>query len=106
MQAHIDGDLKLELPEEVVRRLRLRPNSTVELSVQDDKMVLELEPEEAVLVKVGNVWVAQTQHTEPEDAPLMWVDGVLVADAGPLELDLNDFIEQMREERIRELGGW
>ena len=101
MQAHIDQNLKLELPEKIVRRLRLEPNSTVELSVQDDKMVLEQKREGAQSNKV-----VHTQHTEPEDAPLRWVDGVSVADAGPLELDLNEFIEQMREERIRELGGW
>ena len=84
MQAHIDGDLKLELPKEIVRRLRLEPNSTLELTVQHNKLVFELEPEEAVLVKVGNVWVAQTQLVDSSD---------------------EDWVAKMREERMREVSG-
>ena len=84
MQVHLDKDFQIRLPEALVRELRLEPNSTLELTVQNNKLVLELEPEEAVLVKVGNVWVAQTQLVDSSD---------------------EDWVAKMREERMREVSG-
>ena len=84
MQVHLDKDFQIRLPEALVRELRLEPNSTLELTVQHNKLVFELEPEEAVLVKVGNVWVAQTQLVDSSD---------------------EDWVAKMREERMREVSG-
>ena len=84
MQVHLDKDFQIRLPEALVRELRLEPNSTLELTVQNNKLVLEREPEEAVLVKVGNVWVAQTQLVDSSD---------------------EDWVAKMREERMREVSG-
>ena len=84
MQVHLDKDFQIRLPEALVRELRFVPNSTLELTVQDNKLVLEREPEEAVLVKVGNVWVAQTQLVDFGD---------------------EDWVAKMREERMREVSG-
>jgi len=84
MQVHLDKDFQIRLPEALVRELRLAPNSTLELTVQNNKLVLEQEREEAVLVKVGNVWVAQTQLVDSSD---------------------EDCVAKMREERMREVSG-
>jgi hypothetical protein len=47
------------------------------------------------------------QKGDQAESELEWVDGVLtVKSAGIKDLDIVEFINQQREERIREVGGW
>jgi bifunctional DNA-binding transcriptional regulator/antitoxin component of YhaV-PrlF toxin-antitoxin module len=84
MTLQIDQNGKLEIPERLRAALHLEPGSEVQIEQVGDTLVLSAEKPVSQLKRVGKI--------------LMWTGEV-----GP---EMNDAVEQMREDRAREVSGF
>ncbi|NER36900.1 MAG: AbrB/MazE/SpoVT family DNA-binding domain-containing protein [Oscillatoria sp. SIO1A7] len=79
---------RIALPQKVLEQAGLGHATQFNLEIQDGKLILE---------------------PLPQDLKIYHKDGVLVFEAEPignLEGFLNDFIDELREERIAQLASW
>jgi bifunctional DNA-binding transcriptional regulator/antitoxin component of YhaV-PrlF toxin-antitoxin module len=80
----IDQNGKLEIPESLRAALHLEPGSEVQIEQVGDTLVLSSEKLVPKLKRVGKI--------------LMWT--------GDVGSEMNDAVEQMREDRAREVSGF
>jgi bifunctional DNA-binding transcriptional regulator/antitoxin component of YhaV-PrlF toxin-antitoxin module len=84
MTLRIDQNGKLEIPESLKAALHLEPGSEVQIEQVGDTLVLSAEKPVPQLKRVGRI--------------LMWT--------GEVRPEMKDAVEQMREDRAREVSGF
>jgi AbrB family looped-hinge helix DNA binding protein len=81
----IDKAGRLVIPKSVRKALNLRVGEPLKVEAQEDAIVIRRASPEAHLEQIDGWWVISSNE--------------------PLDFSIPDFIDELRNERIRELGG-